>query len=184
MSPARETPLRRFTTLGEGNQRMRSFLVRRKRFVLLAMLVVAGVTAVAAYAALPARDVAPSSVLPGTLAGQTSVNVLSVDAFTRAINQAHGTNAVLQHVQFIPGRSTGWHTHPGPNIVLVVGGSLTLTDEHCNVTTYGDGQGFATGLNVHMAVAGAAGADFYTLNFLPADATVLREDATPPNCAS
>jgi quercetin dioxygenase-like cupin family protein len=167
---------------------VRNFLVLRKRFVLLATLVVAGVAAVAAYAALPARDVAPSSVPLGTLAGQTSVNVLSVDSFTRAIKQAHGTNAILQRTHFAPGQSTGWHTHPGPNLVLVVGGSITLTDEHCNVTTYADGQGFATGLKVHLAVAGPQGGDFYALYFLPADATVLRtppagQSATPPVCA-
>ena len=93
-------------------------------------------------------------------------------------------HAVLQHVRFAPGQSTGWHSHPGPNIVLVVGGSLTLTDEHCSVTTYGDGQGFATGLNTHRAVAGASGADFYSLNFLPRDADSLRTDEAPPVCAS
>jgi quercetin dioxygenase-like cupin family protein len=152
-------------------------------------LVAAGVAAVAAYAALPSRTVAPASVPLGTLAGSTDVNVQSVDAFTRAINQAHGTNAVLQHLTFAPGQSTLWHTHPGPNIVLVVGGSLTLTDDHCNVTTYTDGQGFATGLEEHLAVAGSNGADFYSLYFLPADASVLRtpgagESAAPPNCAS
>jgi quercetin dioxygenase-like cupin family protein len=168
---------------------MRGFLATRKKFVLLVALVVAGVTAIAAYAALPSRTVTPASVPLGTLAGQTAVNVLSVDAFTRAINQAHGTNAVLQHLTFAAGQSTLWHTHPGPNIVLVVGGSLTLTDNHCNVTTYGDGQGFATGLDTHMAVAGPNGADFYSLYFLPADADVLRTPAAgvsadPPPCAS
>jgi quercetin dioxygenase-like cupin family protein len=125
----------------------------------------------------------PTIVPTGTLAGVTPVNVLSVDAFTRAINQAHGTNAVLTHVRFGPGQSTGWHTHPGPNLVLVVGGSLTLTDEHCDVTTYGDGEAFATGLDVHRAVAGPSGADFYALYFLPKDAAVLRTDADPPVCA-
>jgi quercetin dioxygenase-like cupin family protein len=168
---------------------MRGPFTRSKKIVLLAALVVAGVTAIAAYAALPSRTVPPASVPLGTLVGETPVNVLSVDAFTRAINQAHGTTAVLQHLSFTPGQSTLWHTHPGPNIVLVVSGSLTLTDNHCNVTTYSDGQGFATGLDTHLAVAGSSGADFYSLYFLPADATVLRtpgagESAPPPNCAS
>src|SRR5438445_2714090 len=142
---------------------MRVVLARRKRLILLVTMVVAGVTAIAAYAALPSRTVPPSGVPLGTLAGQTPVNVLSVDAFTRAINQAHGTNAVLQHLKFASGQSTLWHTHPGPNIVLVVSGSLTLTDNHCDVTTYTDGQGFATGLDEHLAVAGAQGADFDSL---------------------
>jgi quercetin dioxygenase-like cupin family protein len=168
---------------------MRGFLARRKRFMLLATLVVAGVTAVAAYAALPTRTVDPLSVPAGTLAGQTSMDVYSVDAFTRAINQSHGTVAVLQHIKYVPGQQTLWHTHPGPNIVLVVGGSLTITDNHCQATTYGDGQGFATGLEVHMGVAGASGADTYSLYFLPEGSDALRTpapgiSADPPPCAS
>jgi len=44
-------------------------------------------------------------------------------------------------------------------------------------------------LDVHQAVAGASGADFYSLYFLPKDADVLRtppagQSAPPPNCAS
>jgi hypothetical protein len=167
---------------------MRSLFGPKRIVTFLAMLSAASLVAVAAYAALPARDVAPTDVPHGTLAND-SVNVLSVDAFTRAINQAHGTNAVLQHLTFTPRQSTLWHTHPGPNLVLLVSGELTLTDHHCHVTTYTDGQGFTTGLDSHIAVAGPDGADFYSLYFLPADATDLRtpplgQSATPPNCAS
>jgi len=157
---------------------------KRRGIVLVAVVVTLGVAAAVAYAALPSRSVDPSTVSTGTLVGGTPTTVLSVDSFARAINQAHGANSVLTHLRFTPGQSTGWHTHPGPNIVLVVGGSLTLTDEHCNVTTYGDGQGFATGIDVHQAVAGVNGADFYSLYFLPQDADVLRTNADPPVCAS
>jgi quercetin dioxygenase-like cupin family protein len=153
----------------------------------LAFAVTAGVVAVSvaatAFALLPGTSVSPGVVPLGTLAGATSMNVLSVDAFTRAINQAHGSNAVLQHLHFAPNQSTGWHRHPGPNMVVIVEGSLTLFDEHCMETQYAAGQGFATGLDVHEAIAGPQGADFYSLYFLPADATVLRTDATPPICA-
>jgi quercetin dioxygenase-like cupin family protein len=161
----------------------------RTKLVAVVVVVAAGVTAIAAYADLPSRTVTPASVPVGTLAGKTSLDIASVDAFTRAINQAHGTVGVLQHITYTPGQNTLWHTHPGPNIVLVVGGSLTITDDHCNSTTYTDGQGFATGLNVHMGVAGPQGADTYSLYFLPADATAIRTpapgiSATPPPCAS
>ncbi len=167
---------------------MTQLLAHWKSSIVVATLITVGL-AVAAYAALPTRTVSPNTVPIGTLAGATTVDVLSVSAFTRAINQAHGTNAVLQHLTFAPGQSTLWHTHPGPNLVLVVGGSLTLTDEHCNVTVYTDGQGFATGLKTHLAVAGPQGADFYTLYFLPSDAEVLRVPPAGvsddlPNCAS
>jgi hypothetical protein len=168
---------------------MNSIVRRRKPFVIVGTLGAVALATVVAYAALPVRDVDPRNVPIGTLAGATSMDVLSVSAFTRAINQAHGTTAVQQHLKFAPGQSTLWHTHPGPNLVLVVAGSLILTDQHCNVTMYTDGQGFATGLKTHLAVAGPGGADFYSLYFLPADADVLREppagvDGDAPKCAS
>ena len=155
----------------------------RTRIVLAAAVMALGVGTTITYAVLPSTTVPPASVAVGTLAGKTALNVLSVDAFTRAINQAHGSNAVLLRGHFAPGQSTGWHTHPGPNINLIVTGSFTLIDEHCNETQYGPGQGFATGLDVHEAIAGPEGADFYALYFLPADADVLRVDAIKPGCA-
>ena len=156
---------------------------RRTRMVIAAAVISLGICTTLTYALLPSTSVPPAAVPLGTLAGGTPLNVLSVDAFTRAINQAHGTNAVLQHLHFAPGQSTGWHTHPGPNVVVIVAGSFTLIDEHCLETQYGPGQGFATGLDVHEGIAGPEGADFYGLYFLPADADVLRVDASGPVCA-
>ena len=168
---------------------MNSIALSRKPFQIIGTLGAVALASVVAYAALPVRNVEPITVPLGTLAGATSLDVLSVSAFTTAINQAHGTTAVLQHLKFTPGQSTLWHTHPGPNLVLVVSGSLILTDQHCNVTMYTDGQGFATGAKTHLAVAGPDGADFYSLYLLPSDADVLREppagvDGDMPNCAS
>ena len=156
---------------------------RRTRTAIAAAIIALGIGTTVTYALLPSTNVLPSAVPPGFLAGATPLNVLSVDAFTRAINQAHGTNVVLQHLQFAANQSTGWHTHPGPNMVIVVTGSFKLIDQHCNETQYGAGQGFATGLDVHNAIAGPDGADFYSVYFLPADANVLRTDAGPPVCA-
>jgi quercetin dioxygenase-like cupin family protein len=136
-----------------------------------------------AHATLPGTSVPPSNVPLGVLAGNSALNVLSTDAFTRAIHQGQGTNAVLTRSHFDDGQSTGWHTHPGPNIVLVVSGEFRLTDSHCNVTTYGPGQGFATGLDVHQAVA-VGPTEFYSIYFLPKDADGLRTDDTPPVCAT
>lgn len=149
--------------------------------VALAAGVIALATAALVYAALPPPNVGSNTVPLGTLA-DLPVNVLSVDAFTRTITPNGQTNVVLQHLTFAPNQSTGWHTHPGPAFALVNAGAFTLTDEHCDVTTYGPGQGFATGLDVHEAVAGPDGADFYAFYFLPEDATVLRTNADPPVC--
>jgi quercetin dioxygenase-like cupin family protein len=170
---------------------MRNFRLGKRAYVLAATSVFATFIAITVYAAmlppLPPRSVEPDLVPTGTLAGKTRINVLSVDAFLRAMSQEQGTNAVLQRGHFDPGQSTLWHTHPGPNINLIVGGSVTLTDERCRVTEYSEGEGFATGLKKHVMVAGPNGADFYAFYFLPGQADFLRkppagESLDPPKC--
>ena len=155
---------------------------RRARIILAvaAMTLFVGLTV--GYAALPPTNVDPSAVPLGFLAGKTPFNVLSLDAFTKIINQGNGPNGLLQHGHFAPNFSTGWHTHPGPVMVFIMSGTSTLIDEHCNEKTYGPGQGFATGLKVHEAIAGPEGVDFYQIYLLPEDADVLRTDANPPVC--
>ena len=173
--------------------------IRGARRAFTVAVVLAGVSAAVAYAALPGRSVDPGSVPTGVLAGATAMNIEAVSAFARAINQAHGTTVVVTRNHqpgcpsgpdsCPPGGNTLWHMHAGPNIVVLVGGQLTLENDKCQTSVYTDGQGFATGLEEHRAWAGPAGADFYAIYFLPADADALRtpvagQSLDPPNCAS
>jgi hypothetical protein len=51
------------------------------------------------------------------------------------------SDVAVQQVTIAPGGSTGWHSHPGPAIVIVKSGSLTLTDaddRRCREKTYSD----------------------------------------------
>ena len=137
----------------------------------------------AAYATLPTTTVPETSVPAGVLVGGTPIDVASVSAFARAINQDQGTNVVLSKGHLEDGGSTGWHTHPGPNLVMVVSGGLNLTDANCHTTFYPAGTAFATGLGVHEAVA-VGPTDFYALYLLPGQADVLRTDASAPRCAA
>jgi quercetin dioxygenase-like cupin family protein len=47
------------------------------------------------------------------------------------------------HVTFQPGGTTGWHVHPGPALVTVKTGQLTLhRAKGCRTRTFGAGQTF------------------------------------------
>ena len=49
------------------------------------------------------------------------------------------SDVIVQQVTIAPGGSTGWHSHPGPAVVIVKSGSLTLydgDDRRCIGTTY------------------------------------------------
>lgn len=52
---------------------------------------------------------------------------------------------VTQQITIAPGGSTGWHSHPGPVLVTVKSGALTLVysdDAACEGRTYTTGQSF------------------------------------------
>lgn len=57
--------------------------------------------------------------------------------------QAHGPNDVLQaKLVFQPGGDTGWHTHPGPVVVVVKSGALTEIHKNGCITVHPAGSVF------------------------------------------
>ena len=52
-------------------------------------------------------------------------------------------DTVMQQITFEPGGYSGWHSHPGPAVVLVASGQLTFydgDDESCSGRTFSAGQ--------------------------------------------
>lgn len=90
----------------------------------------------------------------------------------------------VQQVTLAPGGATGWHTHPGPALVLVRAGGLTFYDAKagCQGTTYRAGQSFVdAGFgNVHIGRnEGPANVKLYVVYLTPAGSGV-RIDAPKP----
>jgi quercetin dioxygenase-like cupin family protein len=71
----------------------------------------------------------------------------------------HAPNArqtVIQSIVISPNGHTGWHSHPGPVVVLVKSGELTLysaDDEACEPVTYTMGQAFIDHGQGHSHIA-------------------------------
>jgi quercetin dioxygenase-like cupin family protein len=138
------------------------------------MLAIAGVATVCgagvAFAA-HVTQVDPATVPTGFLVAHNKVEGIRVSSVARAVN--HGKAEVfVNHARLAANEATPWHTHPGPVLVQVVKGSLTVEEEahgKCTRLTYEAGEGFFDrGFgHVHRAVAGADGADFYPVFVLP-----------------
>lgn len=65
-------------------------------------------------------------------------------------------DTVMQQIVIASGGSTGWHSHPGPAIVLVKTGELTLfssEDPTCTGRTYTAGQAFVDSGQGHVHIA-------------------------------
>ena len=78
------------------------------------------------------RPPVPAPASPGmTLAGPADISV--------------------QMATYEPGQSSGWHAHTGMHAVMVLTGTLTFYDGECRRTTYGPGDTYVGGRDVHMA---------------------------------
>jgi quercetin dioxygenase-like cupin family protein len=72
------------------------------------------------------------------------------------IHIPEAADTVMQRIVFAPGGQSGWHSHPGPAIVLVTRGELTLydgDDPSCVGETFGVGQAFVDSGQGHVHLA-------------------------------
>ena len=156
--------------------------MKRLKIALAAAVLAAVIGAGVAYADLPPQ-LPPTSAPYGFFVSNNRIMDMELEALAQAVNP-DGSRLFLQHSVFAPGQSTGWHTHPGPAIVMVVSGSQTLEEpqgSNCRTITANAGEGFVTTTGVHQAVTGPQGADTWALYVLPPDATAVRTPAPTPN---
>ena len=94
-------------------------------------------------------------------------------------------DVAVAHLTFAPGASTGWHKHPGPTVVTVTTGQLTVTSRRCVRHTYTAGQTFVeTGPRRHLAVnTGTGTTESIVTFFAPADSEALTIPTRVPRCA-
>ena len=67
-------------------------------------------------------------------------------------------DVAAQMASYGPGQSSGWHSHTGLHAVVVLSGTLTIVDGECRRQTYGPGDSYVGGQDVHMALNDAASA--------------------------
>ena len=105
----------------------------------------------------------------------------------------HAPNArqtVMQSIVITPGGHTGWHSHPGPVVVLVKSGELTLNsadDTTCTGRTYSTGQAFIDHGQGHVHLGrntGAVNTELWVTYFDVPPGGAFRIDADDPGiCA-
>jgi quercetin dioxygenase-like cupin family protein len=95
-------------------------------------------------------------------------------------------DVAVAHLTFQPGSSTGWHRHPGPTVVTITTGELTVTDGKCRSRTYQAGETFVEeGPPRHVAVNTADTAtETIVTFFVPRGAPALSTPASAPKCAA
>ena len=93
----------------------------------------------------------PSNIVSGTVLARASFVAPTDIMFkidngsTEVIHVREAQETVMQQIIIGPGGSTGWHSHPGPAVVLIKSGELTVyssDDPTCTGRTYSAGEAF------------------------------------------
>jgi hypothetical protein len=155
----------------------------------------AGVLGSAVYTAdVLATTPSPPPAPTTNILGESLFNSFRVDghAFSprwRARLETHGLSDVyVVDNKFVPGATTGWHSHPGPSLILVVDGTVTnYTSDSptCTPHSYTKGQGFIDpgGRDVHMLRDDSTlPAETIAVQFLPHAAPRKIDEPPPTNC--
>jgi quercetin dioxygenase-like cupin family protein len=102
---------------------------------------------------------------------------------TKGVTDVH----ILEN-RIVPGGTFGWHSHPGPSIVVVKAGALTLyrgDDPTCTPQVIAAGSGFVDdGGDVHVVRnEGSVDALVYVTSLVPHGANRRIDEPSPGNCS-
>jgi hypothetical protein len=118
----------------------------------LALALGATIALVGSVLATPGTPPTSSSILAS---GQLGTFKVESDSGTE-VKAKVDTKIVFQTITFGVGSSSGWHSHPGPTLVAVQSGTMTVyhyVDGVCTRNEYGPGQGWVEG---HPGLPGVA----------------------------
>lgn len=135
---------RKIRTIGRGRQ-------------LALAAIVAMISCAAVAAALTPGNLASGVVLArASFADPTDLKFKIKGQGQEVIHVNNAAETVMQKIVILPGGHTGWHSHPGPVVVLVAAGEMSFYDSEdptCTVRTYSAGQAFVDSGQGHVHIA-------------------------------
>jgi quercetin dioxygenase-like cupin family protein len=151
-------------------------LINGRKKLALVILGVVPVVAAGAALATPPFNFTGTPIARGTTPDRFKIKLQD--------SSSPGDAAILQVTQG-PGGHSGWHAHPGPAVVIVKSGELTIDEaRHCSSRTYTAGQvAIEPAGRVHLARNTGTGTLELWIAFLdvPVGAQT-RIDASDPDC--
>jgi quercetin dioxygenase-like cupin family protein len=133
----------------------------------------------------------PSSGVTSTLLAKGRFDV--IDAKTKTgkwkarIKTKRSSDLEVLEVRIAPGGTAGWHSHPGPSLVIVKSGTATLyhgDDPSCAPHVVPAGSGFVDNGGVVHTVRNEGSVELVNIvsSLIPADAIRRIDEPDPGNC--
>ena len=127
-----------------------------KHYVIGFVVAIAFAGSAFAYFLTPGAGVTSSVKARASFADPTDIKIKVKDGRTEVINAPDARQTVVQEIVIAPGGHTGWHSHPGPVVVLIKSGTMSFydgDDPTCTVRTYTAGQAFVDKGQGHVHIA-------------------------------
>jgi len=148
--------------------------VSRRHLALAAIIAAASSVTVAALLT-PSSGVSSVILARASFADQTDIKFKIKGLGQEVINVNNAGDTVMQKIVIAPGGHTGWHSHPGPVVVLISAGAMSFYDGEdatCPARTYSTGQAFVDSGQGHVHIARNEGS-------VPLELYVTYFDVTP-----
>jgi quercetin dioxygenase-like cupin family protein len=131
-------------------------MTKRQLTILLFVAAVSTPLLSAAFATSPSGIVSATVVARAGFVDPVDIKFKLGEQRQEVINVRDAQQTVMQQIVIGPGGHTGWHSHPGPVVVLVKTGELTFYDSEdptCTGRTYSTGQAFIDRGQGHVHIA-------------------------------
>ena len=160
-----------------------------KRFVLtwLAAVVLISIAGAGVAQATPPSGVTSTLFAVGAF-DEIDAKVVGPDFQVRIDTKGSSDVHVLEN-RLAPGATFGWHSHPGPSLVVVKSGALwvykaSTADTGCAPEVVHAGHGFVdNGSDVHMVRnEGTVETVVYVVSIIPTGATRRIDESAPAGC--
>jgi quercetin dioxygenase-like cupin family protein len=160
----------------------------RNRFLFALTGALIAIVAISGIAlATPSAGVTSTTIATGRL-GEVDLKVKTGPWKVKLETKGQSDVTVVEN-RVAPGGSFGWHSHPGPSIIVVKSGTMTFydgDDPSCapEVVTTGQAVVDAGGTHVHVGRnEGTVDAVVIVTRLLPAGAAARVDQPDPGNCA-
>lgn len=156
------------------------------------IVVLAAVTAAAVAAVFtPGFNIVRAPVLARAgFVDSTDIKLKVRDGSSEVLHVPDAADTVVQEIVIGPSGHSGWHSHPGPVVILIKSGQMSFydgDDPTCTVRTYGPGQAFIDSGQGHVHIArneGAENLEIWAVYFDVPPGQSMRTDApNPGNCS-
>ncbi|CAN5170473.1 hypothetical protein BH18ACI2_BH18ACI2_21240 [soil metagenome] len=135
----------------------------KKRLAVLVIVAAASTTLAGVAWATPGSGIVMAPVFArASFADPTDIKFKIKGQGQEVIHVRDAQQTVVQQIVIAPGGSTGWHSHPGPVVVLIKTGQMSFysdEDPSCTPRIYSAGEAFIDSGQGHVHIARNEGSE-------------------------